>query len=281
MQRSDIATEQTRRTIDDFGDQWTRYTTNDGYYASLELFRDICGPMLDPSALKGAIVADIGSGTGRIVSMLLAAGAERVIAVEPSEAFEVLKANTAADADRIEYVRGAGDVLPAGRNLDYVFSIGVLHHIYDPAPVVRAAYAALKPGGRMLVWLYGREGNEGYLRLVEPLRRLTVRLPQPLLSAICHALNLCLAIYILLCRIFPLPLRCYMNNVIGRFSWAKRYLVIYDQLNPTVARYYTGRQARALLADGGFAHIRLHHRHGYSWTVVGEKPAAVTRSAGE
>ena len=272
MQRSDIATEQTQRTIDDFGDQWTRYTTNDGYYASLELFRDICGPLLDPSALKGATVADIGSGTGRIVAMLLAAGAERVIAVEPSDAFEVLKANTAGHADRIEYVHGAGDALPAGRDLDCVFSIGVLHHIYDPAPVVRAACAALKPGGRMLVWLYGREGNESYLRLVGPLRKLTVRLPQPLLAAICHALNLCLAVYIMLCRIFPLPLRGYMNNVIGRFSWAKRHLVIYDQLNPTVARYYARSEASALLADGGFVDVRLHHRHGYSWTVSGTKP---------
>ncbi|MPY74664.1 MAG: methyltransferase domain-containing protein [Alphaproteobacteria bacterium] len=272
MQRSDIAADQTQRTIDDFGDQWTRYTTNDGYYASLELFRDVCGPVLDPSALEGATVSEIGSGTGRIVAMLVAAGAARVIAIEPSDAFEVLKVNTASFADRIEYVRGAGEAVPAGRNLDYVFSIGVLHHIYDPAPVVRAAHAALRPGGRMLVWLYGREGNESYLRLVEPLRKVTVRLPQSLLAAICYGLNLCLALYILLCRVFPLPLRGYMNNVIGRFSWAKRYLVIYDQLNPTVARYYTREQAEALLADGGFVNIRLHHRHGYSWTVIGERP---------
>ena len=273
MRGGDIASDRTQRTIDDFGDQWTRYTTNDGYYASLDLFRDICGPVLDPAALKGAAVADIGSGTGRIVSMLLAAGAGRVIAIEPSDAFDVLKANTAGQADRIEYVRGTGEAVPSGRNLDYVFSIGVLHHIDDPAPVVRAAHAALRPGGRMLVWLYGREGNESYLRLVEPLRKVTVRLPQSLLATLCHALNLCLALYILLCRVLPLPLRGYMNNVIGRFSWRKRYLVIYDQLNPTVARYYTRDEAAALLEDGGFVDVRLYHRHGYSWTVMGEKPA--------
>lgn len=272
MQRSDIASDPTQRTIADFGDQWTRYTTNDGYYASTELFHDICAPLLEVEAVRGATVCEIGSGTGRIVSMLFAAGAARVIAIEPSDAFEVLRANTSGHADRIEYIRDTGEAIPAGRDLDYVFSIGVLHHIYDPAPVVGAAHAALRPGGRMLVWLYGREGNESYLRLVEPLRKVTVRLPQSLLAAICHGLTLCLALYILLCRVFPLPLRGYMNNVIGRFSWAKRYLVIYDQLNPTVARYYTREQAEALLADGGFVNIRLHHRHGYSWTVIGERP---------
>lgn len=270
----DVATIQTQQTIADFGEQWTRFTKNEGFYASLELFRDICGPLLEADALRGRLVCEIGSGTGRIVAMLLAAGAGRVIAIEPSDAFDVMKVNMAGSADRIEFIRAPGENIPTGRNIDYVFSIGVLHHIYDPAPVVRAAYQALRPGGRMLVWLYGRENNEAYLRIVEPLRRVTVTLPRPLLSGISHALNLLLGVYIPLCRFLPLPLRGYMNNVIGRFSWANRRLVIYDQLNPTVARYYRRGEAEALLAEAGFVNVRLHHRHGYSWTVIGEKPTA-------
>ncbi len=266
--------EATEQTIADFGAQWTRYTSNDGYYASLDLFEDICGPLLEAGDLVGARVGDIGSGTGRIVRMLLAAGADRVVAVEPSDAFHVLRNNTAAWADRIEYVRGRGEAIPAGGGLDYVFSIGVLHHIADPAPVVRAAWQALRPGGRCVVWLYGREGNEAYLRFAEPLRRLTVHLPPPVLAAVSHALNLGLALYIPLCRLFPLPLRDYMTKVIGRFSWSKRFLVVYDQLNPAVAKYYTRTEAEALLADAGFRNVRLHHRHGYSWTVMGEKPSS-------
>jgi hypothetical protein len=85
-------------------------------------------------------------------------------------------------------------------------------------------------------------------------------------------LNVLLGLYIQLCRVLPLPLRGYMNNVIGRFSWSKRQLVIYDQLNPTVARYYRQAEAEALLAEAGFCNVRSHHRHGYSWTVIGEKP---------
>ena len=71
MMTSDL----TRRTIEDFGDQWTEFTTNDGYYGSVELFADIVGPLLPLDSLKGKRVAEIGSGTGRIVHMLLAAGA--------------------------------------------------------------------------------------------------------------------------------------------------------------------------------------------------------------
>ena len=53
----------------------------------------------------------------------------------------------------------------------------------------------------------------------------------------------------------------------------KRRLVIYDQLRPTYAKYYTGPEARELMSRAGFGDIRLHHRHGYSWTVVGTRPA--------
>ena len=52
------------RTIQDFGDQWTRYTGNEGYYGSVELFRDICGPLVPIAEFAGARVADIGSGSG-------------------------------------------------------------------------------------------------------------------------------------------------------------------------------------------------------------------------
>lgn len=268
--------EATRQTIADFGEQWTTYTENDGYYASLDLFKDICGPLLAAGEISGKRVGDIGSGTGRIVSMLLGAGADRVVAVEPSDAFMVLKENTRGAADRIDYIHGRGEAIPAGSGLDYVFSIGVLHHIADPVPVVRAIHDALRPGGRCLIWLYGHEGNEAYLSFVEPLRRLTVKLPQPVLAGISHLLNLCLGLYIPLCRVLPLPLRGYMNNVIGRFSWSKRFLVIYDQLNPAVAKYYKKQEAEDLLAAAGFQNIRLHHRHGYSWTVTGEKSAVRT-----
>jgi len=48
-------------------------------------------------------------------------------------------------------------------------------------------------------------------------------------------------------------------------------LIIYDQLRPTYAKYYTGAEACALLASAGFSDVRAHHRHGYSWAVVGTK----------
>ncbi|KJS15106.1 MAG: hypothetical protein VR78_09225 [Hoeflea sp. BRH_c9] len=264
--------ELTDRTINDFGDQWTRYTENDGYYGSFELLADIFGPLLPVEELEGKNVAEIGSGSGRIVQMLLAAKAGHVTALEPSRAMAVLRANTRQDKEKITYLECRGDQLPPTPAQDIIVSIGVLHHIPDPKPVVAAAYRALVPGGKMLVWLYGNEGNGAYLAFVQPLRALSTRLPHWLLVPICKALNGLLAAYIWMARRMPVPLRRYMTEVIGRFSPEKRFLVIYDQLKPAYAKYYREHEARRLLEEAGFEDVTLHHRHGYSWTAVGKRP---------
>lgn len=262
-----------QRTIADFGEQWTRYRANEGYYASAELLRDIVEPLLPLEEVRGMRVADIGSGTGRIVNMLLDAGAEHVVALEPSSAFDVLRANVQR-SDAVTLMNVTGDMLPPRGDLDLVVSIGVLHHIPDPEPVVAAAHAALRPGGRMLAWLYGQEGNEAYLAFARPLRAVTQRLPHPMLAGTVRLMYPMLAAYIALSRRIRLPLHGYLNNYLGKLSREQRLLVMYDQLNPAYAKYYTRPEARSLLEQAGFVDVRLHHRHGYSWTVMGTKTHA-------
>lgn len=262
------------RTIRDFDEQWSRYSDNSGFYGSVELFADIIHPLLEPEDFQDRTVVEIGSGTGRIVKTLLECGAHRVYAVEPaSGAFSALKQNTRGDRDRIEYVNALGENIPPGINADFVLSIGVIHHIENPRDTMRACLRALRPGGQCLIWLYGKEGNELYLRIVNPLRRLTARLPHAALAMLCQALNALLSMYIGFAKWLPLPLRDYVLNVIGRMSREKRYLVIYDQLNPAYAKYYTEAEAQELLRDAGFTNVRKFHRRGYSWTVIGTRPA--------
>jgi SAM-dependent methyltransferase len=259
------------RTISDFGRQWTNFRDNPGYYGSVEFLSDFFGPLLSVEAIRGLRVADIGSGTGRIVGMLLDAGAQHVVAVEPSAAMSVLTENTASRRDRISYIHDGGDALPQGLGLDLVVSFGVLHHIPDPGPVVRAAYDALRPGGQLLIWLYGREGNEAYLHIAEPLRRLTTRLPHPVLSALSTAGGWALTAYLGACRILPLPMHRYMTEVLGKLPQSVRKLTVYDQLNPAYSKYYRKSEAEDLVRTAGFANVTSYHRHGYSWTVIGTK----------
>jgi len=259
------------KTINDFGEQWLKHPDNEGYYGSLELFSDILSPFLEPKDIKDCRVAEIGSGTGRIVNMLLESGVQHIVAVEPSDAFAVLVRNI-QNSEKVTCLKITGDQLPADGNLDYIFSIGVLHHIPEPGPVVEAAYGALRPGGHFLVWLYGKEGNGLYLALIRPLRVLTKRLPHRLLACLVETIYWPLMAYVHLCHILPLPLKKYMISVLYKMSPEKRRLIIYDQLNPSYAKYYTRFEAEKLLSDQKFVDVQSHHRHGYSWTVIGTKP---------
>jgi len=266
-------TAQGTRTIQDFGEQWRYQVGNEGFYGSLELLADALGPLLEPAELRGRRVADIGSGTGRIVRMLLEAGVEQVIAVEPSGGVEALRENTRAYADRVEIVHATGEALPPGLELDFVLSIGVVPFVPEPEPLLRAARAALRPGGRVVLWVYAAEASLAYLLPLRALRLVTTRLPPGLLSALCTALNLLLDGYMAACRLLPLPLHEYMRNVLSRVARDKRKLTIYDQLNPSYVKFYGRGELEALLLGCGFRDVRIRDRHGYSWTAVAARPA--------
>jgi len=238
--------ERAARTLRDFGEQWALDGGNDGFYGSLDLLRDALGPLLDLSALRGAHVADVGSGTGRIVRMLLEAGAAHVTALEPSAGVSILRRNTEAFGERVRVLHTSGEALPSGLELDFVTAIGVLPFVPDPEPLLRAARAALRPGGRIVLWLYAAEGNRLMRGAVTLLRRLTTRLPQRALQALCAVLDRGLDLYILLCRIFPMPLREYMLRIFARLSREKRRLTLYDQLNPSYVRYYRRDELEAV-----------------------------------
>ena len=260
------------RTISDFGTQWQRFQLDDEYYGSKECLSDIFGPLLPIDDVREKKVGDIGSGTGRIVGMLLDSGASHVVAVEPSEAFEVLSNRFESQPDKVELVRARGEKIAESTDLDLVTSIGVLHHIVDPNPVIRAARKALKPGGRIIIWVYANEGNRLYLAIFGPLRKATQRLPDRVLYGLSSVLNIGVDGYLLLCRWLPMPMRRYFLDHLGRLNRDQRRLTVYDQLNPAHAKYYTGEEAKALLADNGFSDVETYYRHGYSWTATGIKP---------
>jgi len=261
------------KTVHDFGVQWTNYTSNDGFYGSEELFKDIVGPLLEIEEIQGAQVAEIGSGSGRIALMLAQAGAEKVTAMEPSEGYNVL-VQTVSDsewADQIETKKILGQDLDDVDTYALIFSVGVVMHIPDPVPVFQAAYTALKPGGKFFIWLYSKEGNSTYISFIRPLRAISSRLPHALLVPLIWLTYSGLVLYKILCGFLPLPLKDYITKVLWKLSPEKRRLVIYDQLNPTFVKYYTEDDVKKLFTAGGFKDIKLHHRHNYSWAATGTK----------
>jgi SAM-dependent methyltransferase len=259
-------------TIRDFGIQWQAFSRIDAWSISDELFTSITPPFVSSEDLKGKKIAEIGAGSGNMTLQLLSASPRQLIAVEPSKAMHVLKNNTAEYSEHMLYIYDTGENLPSDLDLDWIFSIGVIHHIPDPGPTIKAAYNALRSGGEILLWLYGKEGNELYLSIMEPIRRLTKKMSHKKLNLLTYLILPLTYLYMYLCKIFPLPLNSYVKNVLCHMSAHGVRLVIYDQLNPHFAKYYTKAEAESLLQNAGFIELKLHQRLGYSWTVYGRKP---------
>jgi SAM-dependent methyltransferase len=259
-------------SVDDFSEQWTKYTRHEGYFVSQALLDDVMEPFLKVRDLAGKDVAEIGCGNGRFVK-ILAQVARRVVAVEPCDG--IANARELCKDDRnVAFVHSDVYALPPIEPLDCVLSIGVVHHTPDPLRTMKVIHGLLKEGGTALIWVYGKEGNELYLKTFGALRAVTQRLPHPVLHALSTALTPPLWAYIRASKHLPLPMRDYMQRVLGRFDVPTLTLTIYDQLNPKIAFYFTREEVEKLMRDAGFQDVRLHRRHGYSWTAVGVRRAA-------
>jgi len=261
----------TQKTIEDFGQQWSHFTDNTGYYGSTDILKDICGPHFNLENFKQKTIIDIGAGTGRLTNLLIESGAKHVYALEPSKAFDVLLKNTTKNAEKITYLHTTGDNIPNDIHYDFAISIGVIHHIPDPVPTLKSAIMHLKPGGKIIIWLYGKEGNRLYLFFASFIRLITIKIPNNYLIYISKKLVNPLRLYGILCKSFKLPMHEYMKKHINKLDNASLLITIYDQLNPHHAKYYKKDEAFSLLEDRGLINIRIYHRHGYSWTLVGEK----------
>jgi len=70
----------------------------------------------------------------------------------------------------------------ASEGFDFVYCIGVLHHLKHPYEGFLSALRNTKPGGRFHCWVYAQEGNIVVRLLVEPLRRICSNMPWRLIK---------------------------------------------------------------------------------------------------
>ena len=98
----------------------------------------------------------------------------------------------------------------------------------------------------------------------------TKKLPDGIVYKIASLLNIIIQPYIFLCKYINLPMKNYWLNVFNKCGMQKRRDMIFDQLNPAYAKFYKKNEIEKELLDAGFTNLRFHHRHNYSWSIVGE-----------
>jgi SAM-dependent methyltransferase/uncharacterized protein YbaR (Trm112 family) len=264
------------RTAEAFGYEWTRYAELAARYR--QQFVDWLRPVR-PEFFRGRVVLEGGCGKGRHTALAAEFGARAVVAMDLSDAVESAFHNT-RDMDNVHVVQADLNRPPVRQVFDYAFSIGVLHHLPDPARGFHALVSRLRPGGAISAWVYGREGNGWIVHLVSPVReRVTTRLPHGFLDALSAALTVPLfvgtrALYrpargSALARLLPYePYLSYISD----FPFREQRSIVFDHLVAPVAFYLREDEFRAWFKEAGLEDVTIQHHNANSWRGFGRVP---------
>jgi SAM-dependent methyltransferase len=140
---------------------------------------------LSAADLEGQVVLDAGCGMGRYLRIAAESSARLIIGLDLSQAVLAARELT-SDRRDVAIVRGDLLRLPfaAGR-FDQIYSLGVLDHTPDPRQAFLELVKLLKPGGRIVIWVYPRE--RGLVEwIMNAQRAISTRLPVSLLERLCH-----------------------------------------------------------------------------------------------
>ncbi len=233
--------------------------------------------------LAGRTVLDAGCGMGRHAVLAVKHGASRVVGVDLGTAVEASFANT-RHLPEVCIVQGDIYHPPLARGaFDAAYSLGVLHHLPDPARGFRALAPALADDGWFQLWLYGREGNGWILYAANPVRRITARLPLGLLKLLCVALTIPVVLAARLAHAVPavgkrMPYGAYLAWL-GPFGFRKVHAIVFDHALAPVAHYMSRADVEAMVADAGWRIAAIEHSRGMSWGVDARPDSARPASA--
>ena len=110
-----------------------------------------------------------------------------MIGLDLSEAIEAARENT-RQFETVHLVQGDIFHPPVRRaSLDFVYSIGVLHHLPDPKGGFLSLQRLVKPGSPVFIWVYLR-GRGRQIAAFTIMRAVSTRMPLRLLNAATFAL---------------------------------------------------------------------------------------------
>jgi SAM-dependent methyltransferase len=250
---------------DRFGYSWDRFF--DLTPEQEEQFKLWTTPVDPVNGWKGVRFLDAGCGMGRNSYWAIKNGARSGVAIDLDDrTLDRARSNLSQFAVAVH--KASIYEIPFQNEFDIAFSIGVIHHLEFPHLAIQQLVKATKPGGRVLVWVYGYENLEFYVKVLNPLRiAVFSRIPLPVVHAFAFAPTA--ALWVLL-RLGFHPF-AYLKMLNG-FSFKHLHHIVFDQMLPQTAFYWRQNEALALLEMAGLKDIQIHWVNQCSWSVMGIKP---------
>jgi SAM-dependent methyltransferase len=266
------------KTAAAFGWQWQEFVEmHDQYEAQ---FLDWIHP-IKAEFFRDKMVMDAGCGIGRHAYYAARYGAREVIAMDLSDAVDTAYANTGS-MPNVHVVQGDIHCPPfrrsaSGGGFDFIYAIGVVHHLPDPKAGFKSLLRYLVPGGSIFVWVYGRENNGIVHHLIDPVRRtVTSRMRPSHLPLVAWPLTMVLqavlkGVYRPLrgTRLFnALPLHDYLHSI-SAFEFRRNYNIVFDHLVAPVAHYLSQEEFTTWFRSSGLQDVQVSWRNQNSWRGFG------------
>jgi len=161
-------------TAEAFASSWNNLPGGSVYTRAQ--FEEWFAPLTEED-VNGRTVAELGCGNGSLLVHMAAWNPAHLLGVDLGSSVSSAQKNM--EASRFgDYEIVKDDLTTFKRDgFNIVYSIGVLHHLKDPAKGFASVIANTKPGGRFHCWVYAREGNAVVRYLVDPIRKVASRLP--------------------------------------------------------------------------------------------------------
>jgi SAM-dependent methyltransferase len=267
-------------TVNSFGDEWQAFHQFDEAEMMKlgdEYFDIITPAMVNPSTT----VLEVGCGSGRFLKYL-SRKAGFLVGVDPSHAVfasdKLLGKN-----EKVMLVKASANDLPfADESFDFVYSIGVLHHIPDTFKAMQACVDKVKKGGYFFTYLYYNLDNRGFLfrsvfNASTLLRRGVSKLPGGSKRAVCNLLAVTLYMpFIGLCRLLKRAgVKENIRSKIPLFGYENKSFYIIrndalDRFGTPLEQRFTKKEIQQMMERAGLENIVFSTNIPY-WHAVGKK----------
>lgn len=265
-------------TVESFGDEWNRFSSfseEELKKAGDQYFDIVTEEMAD----KETVALDIGCGTGRW-SRFLSPRVKFIEAVDPGEAVRAAVPFTKPCGNIRVTQAGYGNLPFAKESFDFVFSLGVVHHLPDTAGAIKEAASMVKKNGWLLLYIYYSLDNRGFFfrfifGMSDLVRRVVSKLPRALKFFVCEGI----AIFVYL----PFLLLTRLVRLFGGNAWRKVPLAYYvdkpwkvirndalDRFGTPLEKRFSKEEIASMLREAGMQDIRFSEEEPY-WHVVARK----------
>jgi len=269
-----------KKTVQSFGDEWEKFSS----FSETEIknIGDEYFDIVDESILNSnSTVLDMGCGSGRW-SKYLAPNVKFIEAIDPSDAiFSATK--LLSNVNNIRITQASSDNIPFNdETFDFVFSLGVLHHIPETQTALIDTVKKVKKGGHVLIYLYYNLDNRGVLykalfKLSSVIRYIVAALPKWAKHIVCDFIAITVYMpLILVSRIVQkmTPNKSTYQKLPLAYYVGKSFNVIrndaLDRFGTPLEQRFSKKKIKQMMEKAGLRDINFSNNTPY-WHAIGKR----------